>query len=97
MAKHPPHLLELAKRGADVRVRELLHELKLLTLSFPHLRDLVSSDDLPLNFLLRRGRDRAQAWPDSRRRRKMSAKARAAISAAQKARWAKQKALAKKS
>ena len=96
MAKHSSHILELAKRGADVRFRELLHELKLLTLSFPHLRDLVSSDDLPVNFLLRRGRDRAQAWPNSRRRRKMSAKARAAISAAQKARWAKQKALAKK-
>lgn len=97
MSKHSSHFLELAKRGADVRVRELLHELKLLTLSFPHLRDLVSSDDLPVNFLLRRGRDKAQAFPNRRGRRKMSARARAAISAAQKARWAKQKALAKKS
>lgn len=97
MAKHSSHILELAKRGADVRFRELLHELKLLTLSFPHLRDLVNSDDLPVNFLLRRGRDKTQALANGRRRRKMSAKARAAISAARKARWAKQKALAKKS
>ena len=80
-----------------MRFRELMTELKMLTIGFPHLRDLVNNDDLPVNFLLRRGRDRAEATgTPSRRRRKMSAKARAAISAAQKARWAKQKAAPKK-
>jgi hypothetical protein len=28
MAKHSSHILELAKRGAETRVRELLDELK---------------------------------------------------------------------
>jgi len=92
MAKHPPHILELARRGADARFRELLDELHVLTLSFPHLRDAVGRDDLPIKFLLRRGRDKADRMAAPRARRKMSAKARKAISDAQKKRWAKQKA-----
>jgi hypothetical protein len=95
MAKHSSHILELAKRGADARFRELLDELKLLTVSFPHLRDAVDGDDLPVKFLLRRGREKAGAVQAARTRRKMSAKARKAISNAQKARWAKQKAATK--
>jgi hypothetical protein len=39
MAKHSPHFLELAKGGAEVRLRELTDEIKMLTVSFPHLRD----------------------------------------------------------
>ena len=95
MAKHSPHILELARRGADARFRELLDELNMLTLSFPHLRDAVDRDDLPVKFILRRGRDKnlaAGAPP----KRKISAKGRQAISDAQKARWAKQKASPKK-
>ena len=95
MAKHSSHILELARRGADARFRELLDELNMLTLSFPHLRDAVDRDDLPVKFILRRGRDKARAEAP-RKRRKMSAKGRAAISAAQKARWAKRKAGEKK-
>ena len=75
-----------------MRLRELLDELKLLTLSFPHLRDAVDRDDLPVDFILRRGQEKAGAVKAVRPRRKMSAKARKAISDAQKARWAKQKA-----
>ena len=92
MAKHSSHILELARRGADARFRELLDELKMLTVTFPHLRDSFDRDELPVNFILRRGRDKAQAGGAPRKRRRLSAKARAAISAAQKARWAKQKA-----
>ena len=92
MAKYAPHILELAKRGADSRFRELLDELKFLTLSFPHLRDSFDRDDLPVTFILRRGRDKARVLNAPRKRRKMSARGRAAISAAQKARWATQKA-----
>jgi hypothetical protein len=93
MPKDSSHILALAKRGAEIRFRELLDELRFLTLSFPHLRDAVDRDDLPVDFILRRGSENADrnATPKSGRR-KMSAKARAAISAAQKARWAKQKA-----
>jgi len=92
MAKYSTHILELARRGADARFRELLDELNILTLSFPHLRDAVDRDDLPIKFILRRGRDRAGA---PTKRRKMSAKTRAAIAAAQKARWAKVEAAKK--
>ena len=96
MAKHSSQILQLAKRGAEVRFRELLDELKFLTLSFPHLRDAADGGDLPVNFILRRGEEKAGLVQAARSRRKMSAKARKAISAAQKARWAKQKASAGK-
>ena len=86
------HLYELAKRGAEVQLRELLHEAKLLIGLFPHLRDAVDrKDELPLSFIMARGSGAATKTA-RRRRRRMSAEARAKISAAQKARWAKQKA-----
>jgi len=59
MAKHSSQILQLAKRGAEVRLRELLDELKILTLSFPHLRDAVDRDDLPMEFILRIGQQKA--------------------------------------
>ena len=93
--KTKPHLYELAKRGAEVQLRELLHEAKLLIGLFPHLRDSVDQDELPLNFIMARSSG-AVTKKTRRRRRRMSAEARAKISAAQKARWAKQKAGAKK-
>jgi hypothetical protein len=91
MAKYSTHILELAKRGADSRFRELLDELKFLTLSFPHLADSFDRDDLPWKFILRQGRDKALGLSPTRRRRKMSAAARKAIGDAQRARWARQK------
>ena len=92
MPKHSSHILALAKRGADVRFQELLDEMNLLTLSFPHLRDAFSRDDLPIRLILRRGRDKAEAAATPPKRSKMSAAARRKISLAQKRRWAKQKA-----
>jgi hypothetical protein len=96
MAKHSSQILQLAKRGAEVRFRELLDEMRFLTLSVPHLRDAVDRDDLPVKFLLRRGEEKAGSVQVARSRRKMSAQARKAISNAQKARWAKSKASEKK-
>jgi hypothetical protein len=96
MPKHSSQILQLAKRGAEVRFRELLDELKFLTLSFPHLRDAVDRDDLPVTFILKRGNEKAGEVQAARSRRKMSAKARKAISMAQKARWATSKAETKK-
>jgi hypothetical protein len=95
MPKHSSQILQFAKRGAEVRFRELLDELKVLTLSFPHLRDAVDGEDLPVEFILRRGEEKAGEVQAARSRRTMSAKARKAISMAQKARWAKQKATTK--
>ena len=89
MPKHSSHILELAKRGAEARFRELVAELRLLTASFPHLRDSIDRDELPVNFLLRQGRDkaRAAAAPNSRRRR-MSAAQRKAVSDRMRKYWA---------
>ena len=81
-------MLDLARRGAEARYRELLAELKMLAQAFPHLRDSFDRDELPVNFILRVGRDKAAATPA----RRISARGRAAISAAQKARWRRQKA-----
>jgi hypothetical protein len=55
----------------------------------------VDRDDLPMEFILRRGQEKAGPVQAARSRRKLSAKARRAISMAQKARWAKQKAATK--
>jgi len=82
MAKHPTSILELAKKGAIHRYRELKAELAELVKIFPHLRY---------------GSAVSPTMPDAveesgvRRRRKMSRAARKKISDAQKARWAKQK------
>ena len=85
MAKHSSNILELAARGAKHRYDELQAELASLVRQFPDLR--------------RAGRKALAAVVAELRptkRRKMSAKARKAISDAQKARWAKQKAGQKK-
>jgi hypothetical protein len=97
MPRHSSHILELARRGADARFRELLDELNFLSLSFPHLRDSFDRDDLPVTFILRRGRDKArELGATNKRKRSMSASARKAIGDAQRKRWAAQKAAAKK-
>jgi hypothetical protein len=54
------HIMELAKRGAEMRLEDLLHELDMLLELFPHLRDSFDPDELPVNFLLKRGAERAR-------------------------------------
>jgi len=51
--------LDSAKRNAEARFRELVDELRLLTVAFPHLREAFDPEELPASFLLRRGADRA--------------------------------------
>jgi len=91
MAKHSTHILELARRGAQHRYDELVAELEVLTRQFPDLRSGARE-------VVRRGRRALSAAAaelrSPKRRRKMSAAARKAISDAQKARWARQKAAA---
>jgi len=82
MAKHPTSILELAKKGAIHRYRELKAELAELVKIFPHLRyGSAVSPAIP----------DAVEEPRVRRRHKMSRAARKKISDAQKARWARQK------
>jgi hypothetical protein len=40
MPKHPSHILELAKRGAEQRYHELKAELDSLVKDFPHLQEI---------------------------------------------------------
>src|SRR5258705_8027051 len=87
MAKHSSSILELARRGAQHRYEELQEELASLVRQFQDLRSGARQ-------IVKRGRRAVQAAAAEmrpRRRRKMSAAARARISAAQRARWAKQK------
>jgi hypothetical protein len=86
MSRHPHHILELAKKGAEARFRELVDEAALLLSSFPHLRDAFDKDELPISFILKRDADRRNA--KAGRRRKMSAAARKAVSDRMREYWA---------
>jgi hypothetical protein len=87
--KRDAHLMALAKRGAEARLSDLAHEAKILIDLFPHLRDNIDRDELPVQFILRQGRDRADARA---RRSSMSAASRKAVSLRMKKYWAKRKA-----
>ena len=92
--KHDPRLYELAKLGAQARLQDLRMEAKLLLDLFPHLRDSVDQDELPANFLLKRGRDRAEAKAQgkkTRRKPQWTAEQREAVAARMKKYWAKRK------
>ena len=58
MPKHSGQILELAKRGAEARLQDLIHEAKLLVQLFPHLRDSYDKDELPIAFIVARGSGR---------------------------------------
>jgi hypothetical protein len=61
MDKESSHLLELGKRGAERRFRELMNELSFLIGSFPHhLNDAFDADELPVSFIIRRDSSGAQ-------------------------------------
>jgi hypothetical protein len=87
MPKHPSHILELAKRGAEARLRELTQEAKHLIGLFPHLRDSFDKDELPLKFIMAKGSG-AATKTSGRRTRRMSAAARKAVSVRMKKMWA---------
>jgi hypothetical protein len=68
MAKQPPRILELAKREAEARFQDLIHEARLLVDLFPHLRDSFDADELPVSFIVARGSGRLKKKEASRRR-----------------------------
>ena len=81
MPKHPSHILELAKRGAEHRYQELKAELESLAKMFPHLRRHSGGPlSAPIETVKRAIR--------RRRRRKMTAAAKKAISDRMKKLWA---------
>jgi hypothetical protein len=91
MATHSSHILELAKRGAALRLRELADELDLLFSAFPVLRDAFDADELPVSFIVRRDARRARAKA-VRRQKPMSAVAKRAVSQRMKTHWAAHRA-----
>lgn len=87
MPKHPSHVLELARRGAEVRLRELVNEAKNLIGLFPDLRDSFDKDELPLKFIMAEGSG-AATKTSGRRTRRLSPAARKAASLRMKKMWA---------
>ena len=89
MAKHSRHLLELAKRGAELQFQDLLHEARLLIGLFPHLRDNFNRDEMPLDFLMAEDSGALEQSVAPRARRKpRSAASRKAASTRMKKYWA---------
>lgn len=81
-------LKSYARRGAEARLRELAEEAKQLLKVFPNLSASFDEDELPLNFILRRGARKAAT---ARRRRRMSAAQRRAVSVRMKRYWAERR------
>ena len=91
MAKHSSQILELARKGAEYRYRELKAEVAALVRDFPHLAERAGT-------ALGRATGRAEATVKRtvRRGRGMSAAARKAVSERMKAYWAARRAAKKK-
>ena len=94
MPKHSPHILDLAKRGAALRLQELKNEAELLLGLFPDLRGAFDADELPVSFLVRV--DAASAADETVKRRKpWSAASRKAASRRMRQHWEKRRGAAK--
>jgi len=90
MAKHSSRILELAKRGAALRIREVANELDALLHAFPDLHDAFDADELPVSFIMRRDARRARA-KGVRRQKPMSAAAKRAVSQRMTKYWAERR------
>ena len=90
--KRDAHFYELAKRGAEARLRELSDELKLLFSAFPDLRKNFDPEELPIAFILKKGAGRANVAARKPGARGWSPDQRKAAAARMKAYWAKRKA-----
>ena len=76
-----------ARRGAEARLRELADEAKQLLKVFPDLSASFDEDELPLNFILRRGARKVAR----RQRRKMTAAQRKAVGERMRKYWAQRR------
>ena len=87
MAKHSPHILELARKGAEARYQELRIELEALVKDFPHVAEQAGA---ALGRTV--GRTEAQVRRSVQRGRRMSVAARKAVSVRMKKYWAERRA-----
>jgi len=83
-------LKSYARHGAKARLRELAEEAKQILRVFPDLSASVDEDELPVNFILRKGARKAATGAPVRRRRrpKMTAAQRKAVGERMKKYWA---------
>jgi hypothetical protein len=95
MAKHSRHILDLAKRGAEARLQDLVHEAKILIDLFPHLKDSYDKDELPVDFIVARGSGQLKKDTDLRPGKPMSAAQKKAVSERMKKYWAKRRRAAR--
>ena len=86
-------LKSYARHGAKARLRELAEEAKQILTIFPDLSASVDEDELPVNFILRKGaRKQVSATGVRRRRRRaMSAAQRKAVGERMKKYWAERR------
>lgn len=84
-------MLELAKRGAEVRLQEIVHEARNLLELFPHLRDSFDPDELPLSFIIAEGARQAGEPPSVASKPRMSAARRKAVGERMKRYWAERR------
>jgi hypothetical protein len=89
-------LKSYARHGARARLRELAEEAKQILTIFPDLSASVDEDELPVNFILRRGaRKAASGTPVRRRRKGMSAAQRKTVGERMRKYWAARRKEAK--
>ena len=87
MAKHPLHILELARKGAEVKYQELQSEIAALVRHFPHLRKGNGGVGKARRLTPEQGTTETAA--PRRKRSKMSAAAKKAVSLRMKKYWAR--------
>lgn len=90
-------LKSYARHGARARLRELAEEAKQILTIFPDLSASVDEDELPVNFILRRGARKQATGTGIRRRRRMSVAQRKAVGERMRKYWAERRKGSKKS
>jgi len=93
MAKHPDDILTWARRGAEARWNELQAEVASLVRAFPHLKTLSRSAQRAIGTA---ARDVADTMAPRRKRSKMTAAQKRAVSVRMKKYWAERRTSAKK-
>jgi hypothetical protein len=94
MAKHPSHILELARKGAEHRHEELKAEIAALIKTFPHLREGQAS--VRKSASVKPGKELSAESTSTPTRAKWSAAAKKAVSLRMKKYWAARRAAEKK-
>jgi hypothetical protein len=93
MAKHPSHILEMARKGAEHRYEELKSEIATLVAHFPHLRG--TKESVGKAGRVTPGKELASEPTPIRKRSTMSAAAKKAVSLRMKKYWAARRAAKK--